>query len=158
MQTKNTNRTGLTIIELMVAAAAVTIVIFAAAIMLVSGQKAWNNELLRSSLQRDASYAMLKMKKSISSATQAQIDKDELGIILTQTAGSVRYRFNPESKDLFCQVEGESLEQILNGTVEDLTFAIDPNTKKMVSVDIELQKNNCAARLYSKTLMRNCAK
>jgi hypothetical protein len=152
---KNKIRAGLTIIELMVAAAAVTIVFFAAAIMLVFGQKSWNQELLRANLQRDASYAMLKMKRSINSATQVQLDKDELGMKLFQTTGSVRYRFNPEDKNLCCQVEGESLGTVLDGIVEDVTFAIDANSNKMVQVDIELQKNNCVARLSSKTLMRN---
>jgi hypothetical protein len=155
LKNRKTTRSGLTIIELMVAAAAVTIVLFAAAIMVVFGQKSWNNELLRANLQRDASYAMLKMKRSINSATGVQIDKDELGIKLSQTTGWVRYRFNPEDKDLCRQVEGESLETVLDGIVEDVTFAIDPNTNKMVQVDIELHKNNCNTRLSSKTMMRN---
>ena len=155
LKNRKTTRSGLTIIELMVAAAAVTIVLFAAAIMVVFGQKSWNNELLRANLQRDASYAMLKMKRSINSATGVQIDKDELGIKLSQTTGWVRYRFNPEDKDLCRQVEGESLETVLDGIVEDVTFAVDPNTNKMVQVDIELHKNNCTARISSKTMMRN---
>jgi hypothetical protein len=158
LKNRNKFRAGLTLIELMVAAAAVTIVLFAAAIMLVFGQKSWNNELLRANLQRDASYAMLKVKRSISSATQAQFDKDELGVKLSQLSGWVKYRFIPDEKKLCCQVEGEEEKTIFDGTVEDVKFAIDPGTNKMVLVDIELQKNNCNVRLSSKTLMRNCGK
>jgi type II secretory pathway pseudopilin PulG len=155
---KKTIKAGFTLIELMVAAASVTIVLFAAAVMVVFGQKSWNQELLRSNLQRDASLAMLKMKRSICSATQVQLDKDALEMKLFQTTKWVKYRYIPDEKDLCTQIEGEEEQTILDGTVEDVTFAVDPNTNKMVLVDIELEKNNCKARLSSKTMMRNCAK
>lgn len=154
-KTKKSGRPGLTLIELLVAAAAACIVIIAAAIVLVFGQKSWNYGLQQANLQRDASFAMLKMKQSISSGTKAQLDDDSLGVKIFQTSGWTRYWFVPGENDLRFQIEGQEEQTLLDGIVEDASFEIDPNTSKMVLVEIELQKNGSQARLFSQTMMRN---
>ena len=154
-KTKKSNRRGLTLIELLVASAAVCIVVLAAGIILVFGQKSWNYGLQQSGLQRDASFAMLKMKQSISSGTKAQLDADSLGVKIFQTSGWIRYWYVSGENDLRFQTEGQEVQTLLDGTVEDASFEIDPNTGKMVIVEIQLQKNGSQTRLSSKTMMRN---
>ena len=152
---KKTSRTGLTIIELLVAAAAMCIVVFAAGIILVFGQRSWNQGLRQAGLQRDAAFAMLKMKQSISSGKLTQLDADGLGIKIYQDTGWIRYRYEQGENDLCYQIEGQEEQTLLDGIVEDVTFEVDPNTGKMVLVDIELQKEGSRTRLSSKTMMRN---
>jgi hypothetical protein len=152
---KKTIRSGLTLVELLIAAAVACIVLIAAGIILVYGQKSWNYGLRQAGLQRDASFAMLKMKQSISSGKQAQLDADGLGVKIVQTSGWIRYWYVPGENDLRFQSEGQDVQTLLDGVVDDASFEIDPNTGKMVIVEIQLQKNGSQAHISSQTMMRN---
>jgi prepilin-type N-terminal cleavage/methylation domain-containing protein len=150
-----TNRTGLTLIELMVAMAVGLIVMMGTTALLALAQKSWNREWDQANLQRDVSYAMLKVKQSIRNGTQAQLDADGAGIKIFHTAGWIRFWFVSGQKDLRYQLEGEAEQTLLDGVVEDATFEVDATTNKTVTVGLELHKGNCEAQLSSTTLMRN---
>ena len=146
---------GLTIIELLVAAAAACIVVLAAGIILVSGQRSWDQGLRQANLQRDASYAMLTMKQSINSGIAAVVDDDYYGVKVFRSGGWIRYRYNPGQHDLMFQVQDQEEQVLLDNIVQDASFDLDPNTPKIVIIDLQLEKQNSHARISSKTLMRN---
>jgi hypothetical protein len=150
-----TRSRGLTIVELMVAAAAVCIVVLAAGLILVYGQKSWDQGLRQAKLQRDVSYAMLRIKQSISAGTLAQVDGDGQGVKIFNGSGWIKYRFYNSQHDLRFQEDGGEEQTLLEGLVGNASFVLDPNTGKMVLVDIELEKDGSNARLLSKTMMRN---
>jgi prepilin-type N-terminal cleavage/methylation domain-containing protein len=152
-----TNRTGLTLIEMMVALAAGLIVMLGTASLLALAQKSWNREWEQANLQRDVSRAMLKVKQSIRNGTQAQLDADGYGVKIHHTAGWIRFWFVPGQKDLRYQLEGETEQTLLDGIVQNATFEVDTTTNKTVTVGLELQKGACEAQLSSTTLMRNYA-
>ncbi|MBN2019843.1 MAG: hypothetical protein JW749_06425 [Sedimentisphaerales bacterium] len=152
---KKTNRTGLTIVELMVAVSAACIVVLSAGIILVYGQKSWDQGLRQAHLQREVSLVMLRVKKSISEGRAAVVDNDGLGVKIYNSAGWIRYRYEAGQNDLVYQIDGEEERTLLDGIVQDASFDLDPNTGKMVLVDIDLEKDGAQAGLSSKTLMRN---
>jgi prepilin-type N-terminal cleavage/methylation domain-containing protein len=152
-----TNRTGLTLIELMVALAVGLIVMMGTTSLLALAQKSWNREWDQATLQRDVSRAMLKVKQSIRSGTHAQLDADGYGVKIFHTAGWIRFWFVPGQKDLRYQLEGEAEQTLLDGTVQNATFEVETTHHKTVTVGLELQKDNCEAQLSSTTLMRNYA-
>jgi prepilin-type N-terminal cleavage/methylation domain-containing protein len=152
-----TNRAGLTLIEMMVALAIGLIVILGTGSLLALAQKSWNREWEQANLQRDVSYAMLKVKQSIRNGTQAQLDADGYGVKIYHTAGWIRFRFVPGQKTLRYQLEGETEQTLLNGIVQSASFEVDATTHKTVTVGLELQKGACEAQLSSTTMMRNYA-
>lgn len=150
-----TNRTGLTLIELMVALAVGLIVMLGTTSLLAFAQKSWNREWEQANLQRDVARAMLKVKQSIRSGTHAELDEDGYGVKIYHTGAWIRFWFVPGQKDLRYQLEGEAEQTLLDGTVQNATFEVDTTHHKTVTVGLELQKDNCEAQLSSTTLMRN---
>ena len=71
---------GFTLIELIIAMFTSTIVIVAAGLILFYGQKSWNNTWQRVNLQRDASYVMQRMSRSIKAGTSAKVEADGKGL------------------------------------------------------------------------------
>ncbi|MGA2093295.1 MAG: prepilin-type N-terminal cleavage/methylation domain-containing protein [Sedimentisphaerales bacterium] len=148
-------RFGLTLVEMLVALAAASIVILATAIVLVFGQRSYNRSWQQANLQRDAAYTMLRIKQSIRNATSAQLDADELGIKIFRPTGWIRFRYEPGQNDLRYQLEDEEERTLLDGKVSDVTFEIDASSHKTVTVGLELTQGNCTAKMTSTTLMRN---
>jgi hypothetical protein len=148
-------RSGLTLMELVVAMAAAVIVLFATAIVLVFGQRSYNHGWRQANLQRDAAYAMLKIKQSIRDATSAQLDEDGLGVKIYRPGGWIKFRFVNGSNNLQFQPEGEEEQTLLKGTVLDAAFEVDTVNHKTVTASLELADGDCQARISSTTLMRN---
>jgi hypothetical protein len=146
---------GLTLIEMVVAFSAALIVFFATGIMMVFGQRSLNHGWEQANLQRNASYAMLRIKQSIRAGTLAQLDEDGRGVKVYRPAGWIRFWFVPAQRDLRYQLEGEEERTLLDNMVESMTFEIDSDSHKTVTVGLELQKDNCEARILSTTLLRN---
>ena len=137
-----TNRTGLTLIELIVALAIGLIAMLGTASILALAQKSWNREWDQATLQRDVSRAMLKVKQSIRSGTHAQLDADGRGVTIYHTGAWIRFWFVPGQMDLRYQLEGEAEQTLLDGTVQNATFEVDTTHHKTVTVSLELQKDN----------------
>ncbi len=149
---RNRRAAGLMLIELVIAFSAACIVFFAMAIIMVFGQRSLNRGLQQANLQRDASYANLKIKQSIKGATQAQLDMDGNGVTIYHGAGWIRFWFLPGQKDLRYQLDGEDEQTLLDGVVEQADFNVDGSK---VIVGLELLDGNCEARFVSTTMMRN---
>jgi prepilin-type N-terminal cleavage/methylation domain-containing protein len=154
-RTKVTNRAGLTLIELVVAMSAGCIVFLATAAMLFFGQKSLNHGWQQANLQRDASYAMLKIRQSIRCGNKADLEGDGEGLKIYHNATWIRFWFVPAQNNLQYQLEGEQEQILLDGVVENATFEVDPNTHRTVTVDLELRNGNCEAHFLSTAMMRN---
>jgi len=149
---------GLTLIEMMVAIGAACIVLLAMAIILVFGQRSWNRTLQQANLQRDASYAMLKMGRELRAGAKAQLEDSGRVVRITDSNDVwTLFRFVPGQNQLRYQLEGEDEQTLLDDVVEGVTFVVDPNTGMTVTVDLELQDGTCETRMKSTTLMRNHA-
>jgi Tfp pilus assembly protein PilW len=162
------NRAGLTLIEMVVALVAACIVLLATAIIVVFGQKSWGRTLQQANLQRDASYAMLKMEELIRNAsTKPQYDAGGQGVKIDPDANWIHFWFVPARKDLEYQLKGEPNQTLLGGIVKNATFGedpclvalrlVDPNVdpNKAVVINLWLQNGDCIADLNSTTMMRN---
>jgi prepilin-type N-terminal cleavage/methylation domain-containing protein len=159
MKTKTKSRKGFTLIELMVAIVASAIVVLAAGIVIVIGQTSWNQTWKKVNLQRDASYAMLRMSQSIKAATSAAADVN--GPVLnikikdpnTGTIKTITFSYVADTNNLQCQIVGEQSQTIINGKVEYLQFKVVGNNT--VTIDLSLKKDDAQAHFISTVMIRN---
>jgi type II secretory pathway component PulJ len=149
-------RAGLSLIEMLVAIGIGCMVLLALAIILVSGQRSMDRTLQQADLQRDASRAMLKMKRFIRSATNAEVNADGNEVTIYYASRWIRFWFVPARKELQYQLQGENEQMLLDGIVENAAFEIDPTNNKTLNVDLELQNGYNETKLSSVTMMRNC--
>ena len=158
MKTKTKSRKGFTLIELMVAIVASAIVVLAAGIVIVIGQTSWNQTWKKVNLQRDASYAMLRMSQSIKAATSAAADVN--GPVLnikikdpnTGTIKTITFSYVADTNNLQCQIGGQP-QTIINGEVKDLQFKVVGNNT--VTINLSLKKDDAQAHFKSTVMMRN---
>ena len=149
---KQANRTGLTLREIIAALSIGVIAFLATSLIFVSAQKSWERTMEHANIQKEASFAMLAMKRSIRIGTQAKLDDNGLGFKIYRSTGWIRFWYEPEQKNLRYQFEGQDEQTLLSGIVENATFGVSDNS---VTVGIVLNKNSCGARLLSTTTMRN---
>jgi prepilin-type N-terminal cleavage/methylation domain-containing protein len=154
MKTKTKSRKGFTLIELMVAIVASAIVVLAAGIVIVIGQTSWNQTWKKVNLQRDASYAMLRMSQSIKAATSAGKSPDgRVLYIPTQSNPNITFSYVADTNNLQCQIVGEQPQTIINGKVTNLQFNVVGNNT--VTIDLSLKKDDAQAHFISTVMMRN---
>lgn len=146
---------GFTLIELATAIPAALIVLIASGTVLVTSQNFWNNSWEKTNLQRDASYAMLKMNHHIKAGTSAETENDCKAIKIYKDANWIRFFLEQESKDLKCEIEGRQPETIISGNVKELQFSIDSNK---VRINLTLKKDGLETHLVSEVMIRNYGK
>ena len=154
---KRKGQKGFTLIELLIAITTGTIVIVAAGMMLFYGQKSWNSTWDRANLQREASYAMMRMIRPIKAGTSAQMEGTGEGLrIYNADAGSWRRFFvQPAANNLMLKSEivgGNTTETILDDTVEALQFNVTGTT---VRIELKLREDNLQTHFVSTVMMRN---
>jgi len=152
---KSKSRPGLTLVELLVTVLAAMIVILSASVILVFGQNSLDSEWQKVNFQREASYAMLRIKQAIRIATRAELEDDGNVIKIYNSSGWIKYRFDPDQKNLLYQYDGEDEQILLEGVVESVTFEIDPVSKNAVTFGLDLKNEECETRNSSKVMMRN---
>jgi type II secretory pathway pseudopilin PulG len=152
---KSKKRPALTLVELLVTISAAMIVILATAVVLVFGQNSLDSEWRKVNFQRDASYAMLRIKQAVRCAKKAELEDDGNTIKIYNNSGWVKYRFDPDQKNLLYQFEGEDELTLLEGVVEYVTFQIDPVNQNAVSYGFTLKKDDLESQNSSTTMMRN---
>jgi type II secretory pathway component PulJ len=135
----------------MVAIATSAIVLLAIAIVIVFGQTSWNDTWTKVSLQRDASYAMLKMSQQIKRAASATADVNGPVLTLVVDGNSAIFTYDANTKNLQYQ-SGEQSETVINDKVENLQFNVSGST---VTIDLILEEDNVETRLLSTVMMRN---
>jgi prepilin-type N-terminal cleavage/methylation domain-containing protein len=154
MKTKTKSQKGFTLIELTVAIVVSAVVVLAAGIVIVIGQTSWNQTWKKVNLQRDASYAMLRMTRSIQAATSAE--KSPNGRVLyipKQSNPNITFSYVADTNNLQCQIVGEQPQTIINGEVDNLQFNVVGNNT--VTIDLSLKKDVAQAHFVSTVMMRN---
>lgn len=149
-------RPALTLTEMLVAMIMVTIILSAAAVTMVYGHRALDIQWEQVSIQRDAMYAMQKIKQSIRSASLAVIEEDGNIVKVYNNGQWTKYKFVPGGKDLRYQLEGQTEEiTIIDGIVESASFSIDPSTNSTVTINLYLKNGEHESKISSGVTMRN---
>jgi type II secretory pathway component PulJ len=159
MKTKTKFQKGLTLIELMIAAMAAAIVILASSMVIVSGQNSWSRAWKDVTLQRDASYAMLVMARSIQSATDANFSADGRTLYIPKQSDPnvITFSYMADTNNLQLQAGGAT-QNLVIGEVNNLQFSYDTagsSTKNAVKIDLSLKKDYSQAHFISTVMMRN---
>ena len=151
---KTKSQKGLTLIELMIAIVAGTILVLAAGIVLFIGHTSWNKAWKKVNLQREASYAMLSMSRSVKAATSAQVEDDGKAVVIYGDGDSIRFSHvvDANDNDLTYQIGLEQPQTIINGKVEYLQFNVQGNK---VTIDLKLKEDDVQTHFVSTVMMRN---
>ncbi len=164
---KKRARPALTLVEMLVAMIMVTIILSAAAVTMIYGQRSLDHEWEQVGIQRDASYAMLVMKQAIRGASQAQITGNGKGFKVYKDSQWIKFKYVPGARDIRYKVLGGSEEwedyddeddeanTLINGIVEAAYFSIDPSTNSTVTISLYLKKGQFEAQVSSSVTMRN---
>jgi len=151
---KRKKQKGFTLIELTIAIFTGTIVIVAAGMILFFGQRTWNNTWDRTNLQRDASYAMLRMTRDIKAGASAQVE--ESGKALKIFKGTDWVKFSTASGGSMLALKRETgtggSETVLEDSVEAVKFNVTGNT---VTIDFKMKEYNLETHFASTVMMRN---
>ena len=151
---KRKGQKGFTLIELIISMFTSTIVIVAAGSILFYGQKSWNNTCKRVNLQRDASYAMQRMSRSVKAGISAQVEASGKGLKIFNEGGWMRFFLSPATDKFTLKGEdGETnFATILDDNVEDLQFNVTGST---VRIELKLSEDNLQTHFVSTVMMRN---
>jgi len=151
---KRKRRKGFTLIELVIAMFTSAIVIVAAGMILFFGQKTWNSTWDRTNLQRDASYAMLRMTRDIQAGISAQVESNGEGLKIFKAGDWVRYFAASDASKLALKSEtgGGGSETIIEDNLEAVQFKVTGNT---VAIDLKLKEDNLETHFASTVMMRN---
>jgi Tfp pilus assembly protein PilV len=151
---KRERQKGFTLIELIITTFAGTIVIVAVGMILSFGQRTWNTTWDRTNLQRDASYAMLRMTRDIKAGASAQVENYGTGLKIFNGAVCVRF-FTASGGSMLAlkrETSGGGLENVIEDNMEAVRFNVTGNT---VTLDLKLKKYNLEAHFISTVMMRN---
>ena len=151
MKMKPKSQKGLTLIELVIALVAGVVLVLAAGTILFIGQIFWNQAWKKVNLQRDASYAMLRMSHSIKAGTAAEVADDGKTVKIYRSGDYIRFFWVEGTRDLKSQIEGEP-EILINDKVEDVQFNVEDNK---VTIDLELKEDDAQTHFVSTVMMRN---
>jgi len=151
MKIKPKSQKGLTLIELVIAIAAGVVLILAAGVILFIGQIFWNQAWKKVNLQRDASYAMLRMSHFIKAGTAAEVVDDGKTVKIYRSGDYIRFFWVEGQHDLRSQIEGNP-EIIISDKVENLQFNVQDNK---VTIDLELEEDDAQTHFISTVMMRN---
>ena len=155
---KTKTQKGFTLVEVMVGTVAGAIVLLAAGTALVAGQTFWNKAWAKANLQRDASYAVLRISRSIRAGNSATVEDDGTALRIYTEGGWIRFSAVPDTKGLRLDYGNKgsetihSFETILNGNLEDLEFTVEANR---VGIDLKVKKDNLQNDFLSTVMMRN---
>ena len=142
---------GFTLIELISAVLITLIMLLAAGTVLATSHNSWNIAWRKANLQRDASYAMLKMSHHIKAGTLAETEDNGTAIKIYKNTGDW-IRFFLEQDNLKYELKEQAPETIISGSVEILDFDVDSNK---ATINLMLKKGNFATSLVSEIMLRN---
>ena len=148
---KTKRQKGFTLLELMMASVAATIVVVAAGTILFVGHTSWNKAWTKANLQRDASYAMLRMSRLIRAGASAQPDSDGKALTINTEAGQTRFFTVAEAEKLTLKAEADAVTS-MNNKVQDLQFNVEGNK---VTISLTLKEGDVQTHFVSTATMRN---
>ena len=147
---KRQKQKGFTLLELTIATFTGAIVIVAAGMILFFGQRTWNSTWDRTNLQRDTSYAMLRMTKDIKAGASAQVEDGGKGLKILN--GTDWVRFSTSAGALKRETSGGGSQTVLEDNLEAVQFNVTGNT---VIIDLKLKEYNLGTHFASTVMMRN---
>lgn len=143
---------GFTLVEVIMAAVIGAIVILASGTVLVTSHTFLDRGIEKANLQRDASYAMLRISRSIKAGRSAELESDGKAIKIYRDADWIRFFLDENSSDLKCEIEGEEPQSVITDNVEDLQFNLEGNK---VTIDLRLNDDNSQNHFVLTVMMRN---
>ena len=149
---KTKKRNGFTLIELMTGMVAGMIVLLAAGSVLIVGNRYWDKAWDRVHLQRDGSYAMLKIGRSIRGGISAELESGGKGIKIYRQTNWIRFFLDGGNNDLKCEIEGGTPQTVVESNIADIEFTLDANR---VDIGLKLGKDNFHNHFVSSVMMRN---
>jgi Tfp pilus assembly protein PilW len=155
---KTKRQRGFTLIELTIATFTSAIVIVAAGMILFFAQKTWNSTWNRANLQRDASYAMLRVTRDIKSGISAQVEDNGTGLRIFNDAGWTRFFIAKGATSGYAlknETSDGGSETVLDDNLNSVQFT---NSGSTVTIDINLKEDNLETHFASTVLMRNYGK
>ena len=150
---KRKRQKGFTLVELIVTTFISAIVIVAAGMILFLGQKTWNSTWDRTNLQRDASYAMLRMTRDIKAGASAQVENNGQSLKIFNGGDWVRFFTASGATMLTLKSEtgGGGSETVLEDNVEAMKFNVTGST---VTIDLKMKDYNLETHFASTVMMR----
>ncbi len=151
---KRKRQKGFTLTELIIATFTGAIVIVAAGMILFFGQKTWNSTWDRTNLQRDTSYAMLRITRDIKEGVSAEVEDGGKSLKVYKGADWVRFYTEAGTKMLSLknQTSGGGSEIIIDDNVQDVQFSVTGST---VTIDVKMKEDNLQTHFASTVMMRN---
>jgi Tfp pilus assembly protein PilV len=144
---------GFVLIEVVIAMAISLFAFLAVGGVLAAGHARWNNAWERVNLQQDGTYVMLELNKALKEAASAVVEDNGREITIHDTDGNwVKYIFERNDEQLKYRIQGQSTEILIDGYVEDLSFAVEDNK---VGIDLTLKRDDQEVHLDSTVQMRN---
>ena len=151
---KRKRQKGFTLIELTITTFIGAIVIVAAGMILFFAQRTWNSTWDRTNLQRDASYAMLRMTRDIKAGATAQVEDNGKGLRIFNGGDWVRFYTTSGGSLLTLKREtsGGGSETVVEDNLEAVQFNLTGST---VILDLKLKEYNLETHFASTVMMRN---
>lgn len=143
---------GFTLVEILITIMVASILIVSAGIVLAGGHTIWNNGLKRANLQRDASFAMLKINRLIRQGHNAVLEDDGKSLKITNESSWIKFYHDENADNLILEAQDELPVTIVEGTVDKLEFKTQP---KIVTVTLTLKQDNYEIAYISTVMMRN---
>jgi len=148
-------RSGFTLVEMMIAVVASFIVFMAAAIVLTYGQRAWDQAAAKAELQREVSNSILAITTPIKAAKSVHITGSGKSIKIYHDVGWTRYYFVQGQHDLRYHTDGAEPITLIDGIVEDVEFAVDAENPNKIHIAVILSKDQVRTQLVTTVAMRN---
>lgn len=144
---------GFTLIEVVVAMGISLIVVLAVGAGMAASHTRWNSAWEKVTLQRDASYVMLRLSRSIKEGASATVENKGKAVRIYDTDGSwVRFIFDSDAGQIQCEFPEQSTESVVDSYVEEVVFDVEDNR---VGIDLVLKKDDQEIHLDSTVHMRN---
>jgi prepilin-type N-terminal cleavage/methylation domain-containing protein len=154
MKIETKSQKGFTLIELMVSMMTSAILILSAGIVLVIGQTSWDEAWKKSSLQRDASYAMLRMSRSIQDANSAAVDANGgMTLRIVNGTGNI-IKFSRMTGTHNLQYQIGTKQTLINDKVDYLHFDVNA-PRHTVTINLGLKQDDAQTYFDSTVMMRN---
>jgi len=139
--------------EVVTAMSISTIVIMAGGAVLVASHTRWNKAWDDVNLQRDASYTMHELTRSIRACAAATVESNGTAIRIYDSDGAWElFSLGSGADNIQYEIEGQSPRTVIDRNLEGLQFNVESNR---VTIDLKLKKDNQQINLVSTVLMRN---
>jgi len=143
---------GFTIVELLMSLTVSSVLILSAGVVLIGGHNMWNRGLKRANLQRDASFAMLKINRLIREGNSAVLEDEGSSIKITKESNWIRFYHDQNVDSLMLEVQDQDPVAIVEGTVNKLEFQMQP---KIITLTLSLKEDDYKIDYISTVMMRN---